>query len=137
MRAQIALITIFTDDMPAMLRFYRDVLGFQPQRAPDSDDPGGYVEFKHDGVRFALCRRAVMAQAGLEGYTGPVAGHPFELAFPCESPGDVDASYAALVAKGATPVLGPADMPWNQRTAFIADPDGNIHEIFADLPPSA
>jgi len=28
-------------------------------------------------------------------------------------------------------------MPWNQRTAFIADPDGNIHEIFADLPPSA
>lgn len=136
MRAQIALITIFTDDMPAMLRFYRNVLGFEPQQAPENDAPD-YVEFKHDGVRFALCRRAVMAQTGLPGYTEPFAGHPFELAFPCESPVDVDASYAALVARGAAAIKGPADMPWNQRTAFIADPDGNIHEIFADLPPQA
>jgi lactoylglutathione lyase len=136
MRAQIALITIFTDDMPAMLHFYRDVLGFEPQHPLEGDAPG-YVEFKHDGVRFALCRRAVMSQVGIPGYTEPFAGHPFELAFPCDSPEDVDTSYADLVARGATPVQGPADMPWNQRTGFIADPDGNIHEIFADLPGGA
>jgi hypothetical protein len=26
------------------------------------------------------------------------------------------------------------DVPWQQRTAMFADPDGNIHEFFADLP---
>ena len=27
----------------------------------------------------------------------------------------------------------PQNMPWNQRTALFADPDGNIHEIFAGI----
>jgi len=34
---------------------------------------------------------------------------------------------------GAREVHKPEDMPWNQRTALFADPDGNIHEIFADI----
>jgi len=38
------------------------------------------------------------------------------------------------VAHGAAPVHAPADMPWGQHTAMFADPDGNIHEFFADLP---
>ncbi len=63
-----------------------------------------------------------------------VSGHAFELAFPLDTPEGVDAIYAEIVAKGATPIRAPADMPWGQRTAFFADPDGNIHELFADLP---
>ena len=42
--------------------------------------------------------------------------------------------YAEIVARGAVPIHSPADMPWGQRTAMFADPDGNIHELFADLP---
>ena len=34
---------------------------------------------------------------------------------------------------GARAIHDPEDMPWNQRTALFADPDGNIHEIFADI----
>lgn len=34
---------------------------------------------------------------------------------------------------GATPIQAPQNMPWNQRTALFSDPDGNIHEIFAEL----
>lgn len=41
---------------------------------------------------------------------------------------------AELLANGAVAVQPPDDMPWGQRTAFFADPDGNIHELFADLP---
>lgn len=56
-----------------------------------------------------------------------------ELAFPVSSPSEVDATYKELIQKGATPIKEPADMPWHQRAAFLADPDGNIHEIFAKL----
>lgn len=39
--------------------------------------------------------------------------------------------YEDLISKGATSIKGPSDMPWGHRTAFFADPEGNIHEIFA------
>ncbi|MBN2305860.1 MAG: VOC family protein [Anaerolineae bacterium] len=132
MEARIDLITIFTEDVNAMVRFYRDVLGFEPQQEFTGEQ--GYVEFKHTGVRFAICNRAVMRDVvGHPSFSQPRQGQPFELAFPCESPDAVDAAYADLIAKGATPVKSPANMPWNQRTALFADPDGNIHEIFAPL----
>jgi uncharacterized glyoxalase superfamily protein PhnB len=50
------------------------------------------------------------------------------------SPEQVDHAYAELTGKGAAHIQAPANMPWNQRTAFFADPDGNVHEIFADIP---
>ncbi|MBL7056297.1 VOC family protein [Candidatus Woesearchaeota archaeon] len=61
-------------------------------------------------------------------------GQSFELAFSVPTPNEVDKTYEEIVKKGATPIKSANDMPWNQRTAFFADPDGNIHEIFADLP---
>jgi len=125
----IALVTILTDDVPALTRFYGDVLGF-----PLEHGPGDYVEFRSPGVRFALCARRVMADATHHGsYAEPRRGQSFELAFPLPAPAEVDAAYADLVARGATPVQAPADMPWGQRAAFFADPDGNIHELFAGL----
>jgi lactoylglutathione lyase len=38
------------------------------------------------------------------------------------------------VAEGAAPVKGPEMMPWGRKTAFIADPEGNIHEIYSYRP---
>lgn len=61
------------------------------------------------------------------------SGQSFELAFPCDNPTDVDESFKKLISLGATPIHEPENMPWNQRTALFADPDGNIHEIFAEL----
>jgi lactoylglutathione lyase len=127
---QIALITIVTDDVPRLAAFYRDVLGFTAKT-----DMGGYVEFHNDGVRFALCTRSILREAsGHASYEETPRGQHFELAFPCASPAEVDRVYAEAVARGAVPVHAPADMPWGQRTAMFADPDGNIHEFFADLP---
>jgi lactoylglutathione lyase len=127
---QIALITIVTDDVPRLAGFYRDVLGFTVKT-----DMGVYVEFHNEGVRFAICARSVLRDAsGHASYQEAARGQHFELAFPCASPAEVDRIYAETVGKGATPVHAPADMPWGQRTAMFADPDGNIHEFFADLP---
>ncbi|MDX1688347.1 MAG: VOC family protein [Candidatus Promineifilaceae bacterium] len=132
MKTRIALITILTGDVPAMTRFYRDVLGFVVET-----DMGEYVEFASESVRFAVCARSIMFEAtGDDGFRRPAAGRSFELAFPCASPAAVDEIYAEIVEQGATSIKEPADMPWGQRTAFFADPDGNVHELFADLPDS-
>ena len=126
----IALITILTDDVPRLSAFYRDVMGFAVKQ-----DLGVYVEFHHDGVRFAICARSILHEASSHAsYTEAHRGQAFELAFPCGEPAEVDRAYAEIVAQGATPVHAPADMAWGQRTAMFADPDGNIHELFADLP---
>jgi catechol 2,3-dioxygenase-like lactoylglutathione lyase family enzyme len=128
-KATINLITILTDDVPRLVAFYRDVLGMEA-----GQDQGPYVEFRHPGVRFAICARSLLEGMGLPQYAERPQGQRSELAFPVASPEEVDLAYEEIVAKGATPILPPQDMPWGQRTALFADPDGNIHELFADRP---
>lgn len=128
MESRIALITILTDDVPRLVAFYRDVLGFAAENAMDN-----YTEFRSEGVRFAVCERTELVNATHHpSFSEPARGQAFELAFPCPTRDDVDRAYAEVIAKGAVPVEPPATMPWGQRTAFFADPDGNIHELFAD-----
>jgi catechol 2,3-dioxygenase-like lactoylglutathione lyase family enzyme len=123
------MIGIITSQFDEMRAFYRDVLGFK-EKVHIND----FVEFENEGVRFALSTSRTMHEAtGDESYNQQKSGHSFELAFDTGSPEMVDTEFDALIMKGATSVKKPADMPWNQRTAFFADPDGNIHEIFADL----
>lgn len=132
MKGKIALITILTDDVPSLLKFYRDVLGFQV-----ANDLGEYVEFENAGVRFAICARSIMeTTTGHPSFDEPKGGQSFELAFPLDTPDELDQAFAEVVAKGATFIQAPANMPWGQRTAFFADPDGNIHELFSNLPDS-
>lgn len=129
MKAKIDLVTIITKDVPALVRFYRDVMGFNPKT-----DMGNYVEFDMEGVRFSVCHYSELQNAtGNSSFQEPRAGQSFELAFLVDSARDVDRTYAEIISKGATPIREPANMPWGQRTAFFADPDGNIHEIFAEL----
>ncbi len=124
---RISLITVWCSHVEKMKAFYRDVLGFMVKI-----DRGDYTEFENNGVRFALCRRGIMQNTSPDFFES-VQGQRFELAFECEKPGDVDKSYKMLIEKGAVSVAPPSDMPWNQRTAFFKDPEGNIHEIFADI----
>ncbi len=126
---EIALVTIITGRLPEMKKFYSNTLGFSVKA-----DMENYVEFNTNGVRFALCHWSVMHNAtGVSEYEHKSRGHPFELAFPVDSADDVDTVYTKITSEGATPIKEPADMPWGQRTAFFADPDGHIHEIFAEL----
>lgn len=128
MKPQIKLISIMTDDVPVMLQFYTEVMGFTCD-----DKEGEYLELNHDGVRFALCARKYAYElTSHESYTEKSNGQSFELAFWLPTKSDVDKTFTDITDKGATPIMAPHDMPWGQRTAMIADPDGNIHEIYAD-----
>lgn len=120
---------MITDDLEGVTEFYKNVLGFQIQLQLEQ-----YVEFLSETVRFALTTRSVMKEATKhQSYSEGRHGQSFELAFVLESPEEVDIVYDDIIKKGAVPIKKPENMPWNQRTAFFADPDGNIHELFADL----
>lgn len=127
MKAKISLVTIWTDQIEPMKLFYTNALGFNIK-----NDLGDYVEFENEGVRFAICLRRVM-HPYTEDYKRPKEGQAFELAFPCDSIEDLDQSYKMLLDGGARAVHEPKNMPWNQRTALFADPDGNIHELFTEI----
>lgn len=117
---------IFVKDMGAMIRFYRDVLGFAIKEAEDTDN----VYLEQDGTLFLLFRRSdfeVMANQKF-GYAEGVNGH-YEIAVYVENYEAVDRTYAEIVEKGAVSVMAPVTQPWGQRTCYVADPEGNLVEI--------
>lgn len=117
---------LFVHDMGAMIRFYRDVLGFEIRESEDTSN----VYLEKDGTLFLLYgrsdfekmtgRRFAFAQ-GIQGHT--------EIALSVENYAAVDQAYADVIAKGAKPVMEPTTEPWGQRTCYIADPEGNLIEI--------
>lgn len=119
-------IGLFVDDMATMIRFYRDVLGFEIKETEDAVN----VYLIKDGTLFMLYERKnfeKMTSRKYE-YLKGVNGH-FEIALYVDTFEEVDVEFAKAVSKGATPVLEPTDEPWGQRTCYIADPEGNLIEI--------
>lgn len=117
---------LFVDDMATMIRFYRDVLGFEIKEAEDAVN----VYLIKDGTLFMLYERKnfeKMTSRKYE-YLKGFNGH-FEIALYVDTFEEVDIEFAKAVSKGATPVLEPTDEPWGQRTCYIADPEGNLIEI--------
>lgn len=132
MKAKINLISIITSNFEDMLTFYKDSMGFEVINEVD----GHFAEFNNEWVRFAISTHEVMADAtGHSSFTQARNGQSFELAFSVASPWLVDSTYQDLIANGATHIQHPDNMPRWQRAAFFADPDGNIHEIFAEITP--
>lgn len=117
---------IFVKDMAAMVRFYRDVLGFGIRE----DENTSNVYLEKDGTLFLLYRRTDFEKMTNRkfGYADRLNGH-FEIALSVENFQAVDEAFKNLVLKGATPVLEPTTEPWGQRTCYVADPEGNLIEI--------
>lgn len=119
-------IGLFVDDMETMIRFYRDVLGFEIKESEEAVN----VYLIKDGTLFMLYGRnnfEKMTSRKYE-YLKGLNGH-FEIALYVDTFEEVDIEFAKAVSKGATPVLEPTDEPWGQRTCYIADPEGNLIEI--------
>ena len=119
-------VGLFVDDMPTMVRFYRDVLGFEI----NEDENASNVYLIKNGTLFMLYRRKdfeKMTSRSYE-YLKGFNGH-FEIALYVDTFDEVDLEYEKAVEKGAIPVLEPTTEPWGQRTCYIADPEGNLIEI--------
>lgn len=117
---------LFVEDMPKMIRFYRDVLGFEIKESEDT----GNVYLIKDGTLFLLYGRKdfeKMTSRKYE-YVKGNNGH-FEIALYVDTFEEVDEEYKKAISKGAVSILEPTTEPWGQRTCYIADPEGNLIEI--------
>ena len=125
---------LFVQDMGRMIRFYRDVLGFEIREDEDTSN----VYLVKDGTLFLLYGREdfeKMTHRRYE-YLKGLNGHS-EIALYVDTFQEVDDQFRRVVELGATPVLElgatpvlePETEPWGQRTCYIADPEGNLIEI--------
>ena len=119
-------IGLFVKDMPKMINFYRDVLGFEIKEEENATN----VYLIKDGTLFMLYERKNFEKMTnrkyeyIKGYNGH-----FEIALYVDTFEEVDQKYNEVIAKGAKSILEPVTEPWGQRTCYIADPEGNLIEI--------
>ena len=117
---------IFVEDMSRMIRFYRDVLGFEIKEAEDTSN----VYLVKNGTLFLMYGRKdfeKMTNRRYE-YIKDLNGH-FEITLYVDTFEEVDNAYNNAIRNGATSILEPELEPWGQRTCYIADPEGNLIEI--------
>lgn len=116
---------LFVEDIEKMVRFYRDVLGFEAEW-----DGGPFASFKvRDGGLFMFDRRQ-FAAAMNQPYEPPRGFNlTMEIGLNVPTMADVDREYARLMALGVPSILKPQTQPWGQRNFWIADPEGNYIEV--------
>jgi lactoylglutathione lyase len=118
-------IRLLVDDLDGCVRFYRDTMRFDL-----TAQHGDYVEFKAGEVLLALFPRTAMAEA--VGFDPLAAGDRVALVFHV---GDVDTALAEVRERGAVVAAEAQDRPdWGLRVAHLRDPDGNLIELYHDIP---
>lgn len=121
-------IGMVTEDMSRALEFYR-LLGLE---IPEGAESEGHVEAAlPGGIRLMFDTIDVIRSFST--YQEPSGGHRVSFAFLCDSPSEVDETFARLVAAGHRGHLEPFDAFWGQRYATVLDPDGNPVDLFASV----
>jgi lactoylglutathione lyase len=121
-----ALVNLYTNDIEAGLRFYRDRLGFEETFRTPRDGTPTHVELRLNGFTLGLGTVEAARRAhGVEAAPGTPA---MVLVVWTD---DVDEAYRELVAAGVPAVQPPHDTGNNNRNALLRDPDGNLVEIVA------
>lgn len=123
-----AFVNLYTHDIEAGIRFYRDLLGFtETFRTPTEGIPE-HIELRLGGfmvglgtVEAAKRVHGVEAEPGRPAMVLVVWTH------------DVDAAFEKLVAAGVPAIQSPHDTGNNNRNALLRDPDGNLVEIVAKV----
>ena len=128
--ASVALegITVLSDDVDRLARFFENGLDLTVAVREEH-----YVAFAGDGVRLAIFRRSHMGANthNHPSFSGPRGNQAFELNFECADAAGVDRAFGRVVEHGATAIASPVTTEWGHYTAFFADPEGNIHSLFA------
>ncbi|MGW2624271.1 VOC family protein [Micromonospora taraxaci] len=114
---------VTTPDLPRLIRFYRDVVGFElTYRFPEDGEP------QFVALRLGNSELGLAADPEAE---EPAHSHRWEL---CVYADDCDDAVNALRSGGATVTEEPVDQPWGERSARVMDPDGNRVLVLSRLP---
>lgn len=130
MTARFDAIGLVVADMGRALAFYR-TLGLD---VPADADDQPHVDVSLPNGSRLMFDTIETVRAFDPDWSPPTGGSRAALAFACDSPSDVDAVFAELVAAGYAGHLEPWDAFWGQRYASVRDPDGNGVDLFAPLP---
>lgn len=115
-------VRLLVDDFEGCHRFYSDVLGLTPSFGAADEN---YASFAAGEGTVALFRRS--GQGAVVGLRLP--GDSALLVLEVE---DVDAEVARI---GDAVIQAPVDQPeWGGRVAYLRDPDGNLIELFQQIP---
>lgn len=120
-------VGIVVSDMGRSIAFYR-LLGLD---FPETSDEGHVDAFLPNGVRFMLGTEDVVRSFRPEWRRE--TGNQLGLALECESPAEVDQTYARVTAAGFHGEKEPWDAFWGQRYAQLRDPDGVPVDLYAPL----
>lgn len=129
MAPRLNLVGIIVQDMAVALEFYR-ALGLSVPAGMEKED---HVETTlPNGLRIAWDSASLIKSID-EHWSPASGGHKMNLAFLCDNPADVDATYKRLTDAGYSGLKPPWDAFWGQRYAQVHDPDGNPVDLFAPL----
>lgn len=121
MKHQLGAIGICVHNIETMVKFYRDVMGFDLEW---EGGPFAGCQMKN-GVFFNLY---VDDRPSVDG-----VNRTFQITCNVDTREEVDSEYERLLHAGAEPVISPVDQPYGLRICFVADPEGNQIEICAPI----
>jgi catechol 2,3-dioxygenase-like lactoylglutathione lyase family enzyme len=127
MNLRFAVVGLVVADMPTSLAFYRR-LGLDIPAEADSEP---HVELALPGGLRVAWDTVETIRSFDPDWAAPSGPSRISLAFHCDSPDEVDRTYAALVDAGYEGHKKPWDAFWGMRYAVVHDPDGNGVDLFA------
>jgi len=120
---ELVQIRLLVDDFPVLFRFYRDVLGFKPQ-VDDERGPYGKLSLPSGNAAIALQSRQHFKE------TLPTLGDGnADKALIVLKVDDLDATVAALRARGAATPAEPSVQWGRLKVAHLRDPEQNLLEL--------
>ena len=123
-----AMVNLYTADIEAGLRFYRDLLGFRETfRTPVEGTPD-HVELILNGFTVGL--GTVAAARTVHGVEAAPGSPAMALVVWTD---DVDAAFRQLTSAGTPVVQEPHNTGNSNRNALLRDPDGNLVEIVSKV----
>jgi catechol 2,3-dioxygenase-like lactoylglutathione lyase family enzyme len=121
---ELTQIRLLVSDFPAAYRFYRDVLGLEPQFEAEN---GPYAKLSFDSGHAAIALQDRAQVAGMLGRLGSAPeGYRALVVLRVE---DLDAAHAELSSRGAVFTRDPGPMGDRLRVAYLEDPEENLIEL--------
>ncbi|MEV4617529.1 VOC family protein [Asanoa sp. NPDC049573] len=129
MTVRIFLFELVVADMARSLAFYR-ALGLE---IPADADKEPHVDVAlPGGLRLAFDTVETIRSFD-PSWEPPTGSARTAIAFQCDSPAEVDETFARMTKDGHAGHLVPFDAFWGQRYASLSDPDGNTVDLCAAL----
>lgn len=119
-----AFVNLYTRDIEAGIRFYRDLLGFTETFRTPTEGVPEHIEMELNGFGLGL---GTVEAARRVHEVDPLPGSPaMVIVVWCDS---VDRAVERLLAAGTPLVQPPHDTGNRNRNALLRDPDGNLVEL--------